>query len=211
MSAVPKTKLTSSEYLAIERKAAYKSEFYLGELFAMAGTTEEHCLIKDNLAREAGYQLKGAPCRVVTSDLRVKVDATGLYTYPDVVLYCDRPQFEDKVLDTLLNPRAIVEVLSESTEAYDRGDKFRHYRQIPTLQEYILAAQDRPLLERHVRQPDGSWLMTEFAGMDAVFEFASVPARVPLSEIYREVAFPDLPPPAWEHPGPPTITPSGSG
>ena len=211
MSAVPKTKLTPSEYLATERKAEYKSEFYCGEMFAMAGATEEHCLIKDNLAREAGYQLKGGPCRVVTSDLRVKVDPTGLYTYPDVVIYCDRPQFEDNVLDTLLNPRAIVEVLSESTEAYDRGDKFRHYRQIASLQEYVLAAQDRPLVERHVRQPDRSWLMTEFAGLDAVLEFASVPARVSLAEIYREVAFPEPPPPGQTHPGPPIANPPGSG
>src|SRR5438876_6356830 len=186
MSALPKTKLTPAEYLAIERKAEYKSEFYRGEMFAMAGATEEHCLIKDNLAGEARNQLKGGPCRVVTSDLRVKVDPTGLYTYPDVVIYCERPQFEDKVLDTLLNPRAIVEVLSESTEAYDRGDKFRHYRQISSLQEYVLAAQDRPLVERHVRQPGGSWLMTEFAGLDGVLEFASVPARVPLVEVYRD-------------------------
>src|SRR5947209_18880264 len=103
MSAVPKTTLTPAEYLAIERKAETKSEFYCGEMFAMAGASEEHCLIKDNLAREAGYQLKGGSCRVVTSDLRVKVDATGLYTYPDVVIYCDRPQFEDRVFDTLLN------------------------------------------------------------------------------------------------------------
>jgi Uma2 family endonuclease len=193
MTAVPKTKLTPAEYLAVERKAAFKSEFYRGEMFAMAGASEEHCLIKDNLAREAGYQLKGGPCRVVTSDLRVKVDATGLYTYPDVVIYCDQPQFEDDTFDTLLNPRVIVEVLSDSTEKYDRGDKFRHYRQIPSLQEYVMVSQDRPLLERHVRRPDGSWLLTEFAGLERVFDFATVPAHVPLAEIYRGVTFPEAP------------------
>jgi Uma2 family endonuclease len=190
---VPKTKLTPAEYLAVERKAERKSEFYRGEMFAMAGASEEHCLIKDNIAREAGYQLKGGPCRVVTSDLRVKVDPTGLYTYPDVVIYCDRPQFEDGTFDTLVNPRAIVEVLSESTAAYDRGPKFRHYRQIPSFQEYVLVSQDEPLVERHVRQPDGSWLLTDVAGLDGLFEFASVPARVPLAEIYRDVTFPDTP------------------
>src|SRR6516165_948756 len=116
MVAVPKTKLTPAEYLARERKAEFKSEFYRGEMFAMAGASEEHCLVKDNLAGEARHQLKGGPCRVVTSDLRVKVDATGLYTYPDVVIYCDWPRFEDDVFDTLLNPRVIVEVLSDSTE-----------------------------------------------------------------------------------------------
>ena len=194
MTAVPKPKLTPAEYLAIERKAAFKSEFYRGELFAMAGASEEHCLIKDNLAGEVRHRLKGGPCRVVTSDLRVKVDATGLYIYPDVVIYCDRPQFEDDVFNTLLNPRAIVEVLSDSTEKYDRGTMFRHYRQIASLQEYVLVAQDEPLVEHHVRQSDGSWLLTEFAGLERVLEFASVPARVPLAEIYRGVTFPEVPP-----------------
>src|SRR3954451_2302339 len=128
MSAVTKPKLTPAEYLAVERKAAFKSEYLRGEMFAMAAASEEHCLIKDNLAGEVRQQLKGGPCRVVTSDLRVKVDVTGLYTYPDVVIYCDGPQFEDDTFDPLLNPRAIVEVLSDSTERYDRGTKFRHYR-----------------------------------------------------------------------------------
>jgi Uma2 family endonuclease len=193
MSAATRTKLTAAEYLAIERKAEYKSEFYDGEMFAMAGASEEHCLAKDNLAREVGYQLKAGPCRVVTSDLRVLVNATGLYAYPDVVIYCDRPQFVDDVFDTLLNPLAIVEVLSPSTENYDRGTKFRHYRQIPSLQEYVLVSQDQPLVERHVRQSDGSWLMTEIAGLDRVLEFGCVPARVPLGEVYRGVTFPEAP------------------
>jgi Uma2 family endonuclease len=194
MTEVPKPKLTPAEYLAVERQAEFKSEFYRGEMFAMAAASEEHCLIKDNLAGEVRQQLKGGPCRVVTSDLRVKVDVTGLYTYPDVVIYCDGPQFEDDTFDTLLNPRAIVEVLSDSTERYDRGTKFRHYRQIPSLQEYILVSQNQPLVERHVRRPDGSWLLTEFAGLERVLELASVPARVPLAEIYRGVTFPEVPP-----------------
>src|SRR6516164_9839252 len=118
MSTVAKRLLTSEEYLARERKADYRSEFYRGEMFALAGASWEHTLIKDNLAREAGNQLKTGPCRVVTSDLRVKVSATGLYTYPDVVIVCDEPQFEDQVMDTLLNPRILVEVLSDSTEKY---------------------------------------------------------------------------------------------
>lgn len=193
MSAVPKAKLTPAEYLAIERKAEFKSDYYRGETFAMAGASEEHCLIKDNLASEARQQLRGT-CRVVTSDLRVKVDPTGLYTYPDVVIYCGKPEFEDDQFDTLLNPRAIVEVLSDSTEKYDRGTKFQHYRQAPSLQEYVLVAQDEPMCERFVRQPDGSWLLTEFAGLDKVLEFVTVPARIPLTEIYRDVTFPSEPP-----------------
>jgi Uma2 family endonuclease len=191
MSAMPKAKLTSAEYLAIERQAASKSEYFNGEMLAMAGASEEHCLSKDNLARETGLQLKGGPCRVVTSDMRVKVNPTGLYTYPDIVIYCDRPQFEDNAFDILLNPRVIVEVLSDSTEKYDRGAKFLQYRQIESLLEYVLVSQDKPLVERFVRQPDNAWLLTVFAGTDQVFEFASLPAKVPLAEIYRDVTFPD--------------------
>jgi Uma2 family endonuclease len=193
MSAVPKRLLTPQEYLAQERLAEFKSEYFRGEVFAMAGTSFEHCLVKDNLAREAGTQLKEGPCHVVTSDMRVKVDATGLYTYPDIAIVCDKPQFEDDVFDTLINPRALVEVLSDSTEKYDRGAKFANYRKIPSLREFILVAQDQMLVERYVRQPDDSWLLTVFADAASVLEFSSVPARVPLAEIYRGVELPAAP------------------
>src|SRR5207302_1601010 len=115
MSSVPKRLLSPQEYLERERKAEFRSEFYAGEMFAMAGTTYEHTVIKDNIARHAGNQLEGGPCRVLTSDMRLKVDATGLYTYPDIVIVCEKPQLEDNFFDTLLNPRVVVEVLSEST------------------------------------------------------------------------------------------------
>lgn len=193
MSAVPKQLLTPEEYLAQERLAKFRSEYYRGEVFAMAGTSFEHCLIKDNLARDAGNQLKGGPCHVVTSDMRVKVNATGLYTYPDIVIVCDEHQFEDDEFDTLLNPRALVEVLSESTEKYDRGAKFANCRKIPSLREYILVAQDQVLVERYVRQPDESWLLTIFTDAIRELEFTSVPVRVPLSEIYRGVELPPNP------------------
>lgn len=193
MSAVPKAKLTPAEYLAIERKADFKSEFYRGEMFCMAGANRAHVVARDNLAGELHSVFKGSSCRAYSVDMRVKVQATGLYTYPDIAIVCGEPQFEDNVLDTLLNPRVLVEVLSPSTEAYDRGEKFTQYRQVPSLQEYVLVAQNRPLVERHVRQPDGSWLMTEFAGLEQVLEFTSVPARVPLAEIYRDVTFPETP------------------
>jgi Uma2 family endonuclease len=187
MSAVAKRLLTPQEYLAQERRAEFRSEYLRGEVFAMAGTSWEHCLVKDNLAGEASQQLKDGPYRVLTSDLRVKIKQTGLYTYPDIVIVCDGPEFEDEVFDTLLNPRAIVEILSDSTEKYDRGAKFAHYRTIPSLQEYVLIAQDQALVERFVRQPDGSWLLTAFADMAQVFAFNSVPVRVPLVDIYRGV------------------------
>jgi Uma2 family endonuclease len=191
MSSASKSRLSPQEYLAQERLASFRSEYLRGEVFAMAGASYEHTLIKDNLAGEARNQLKNGPCHVLTSDMRVKVDATGLYTYPDVAVVCDEPQFEDAAVDTLLNPRAIVEVLSDSTEKYDRGAKFGHYRQLASLQEYVLVAQDRPLVERYVRQPDGSWLLMAFEGMSQVFAFTSVPVHIPLAEIYSGVTFPD--------------------
>lgn len=193
MSTVAKTLLSPEEYLARERRADFRSEFYRGEMFAMAGARWEHTLVKDNLAREAGNRLKGGPCQVVTSDLRVKVNATGLYTYPDLVVVCDEPQFDDQVRDTLLNPRVIVEVLSDSTEKYDRGTKFAHYRQLPSVQEYVLIAQDRPLVERYVRQADDTWLLTVFSDLTGSFDFGSTAAPIPLAEIYRGVKFPETP------------------
>lgn len=194
MSAVPKPLLTPQEYLARERQAEIKSEYYRGETFAMAGASGEHVVARDNLAGELHASLKGSSCRAYSLDMRVKVDATGLYTYPDITIVCGKPQFEDDRHDNLLNPVAIVEVLSPSTAAYDRGTKFAQYRQIPSLREYVLVAQDEPHVERFVRQPNGDWLMTPFTGLDTTLEFVSFPVRVPLAEIYRDVTFPDSPP-----------------
>ncbi len=191
MPTVAKTYLTAEEYLARERLANFRSEFYRGEMFAMAGARWEHTLIKDNLARLAGNQLEGGPCRVLTSDLRVKISATGLYTYPDIVVVCDEPQFEDNQFDTLLNPRVVVEVLSDSTEKYDRGTKFAHYRQLPSVQEYVMVAQDRPLVERYVRQDDNTWLLSVFSDLAQTFAFGSIDVQVALADIYRRVAFPE--------------------
>jgi len=193
MSTAPTRRISPQEYLAQERRADFKSEYLRGEVFAMAGATYEHTVIKDNLARKAGNQLENGPCRALTSDMRVKVGATGLYTYPDIAIVCDKPQFEDEAFDTLLNPRAVVEVLSDSTEKYDRGAKFGHYRQVPSLEEYVLVAQDRPLIERFLRQEDNSWVLTVFEGLSSTFAFASVPVRIPLSEIYSGVEFPEQP------------------
>jgi len=190
MSALPKKKLTEAEYLAVERTAECKSEFYAGEMFAMAGATFDHNRAKDNLARHLGNQLDGGPCFPLTSDMRVKVSATGLCTYPDIVVVCGEPVFDGATRDTVLNPTVVVEVLSDSTERYDRGTKFRHYQQIPSLQEYLLVAQDEPACERFVRQPDGTWNLTTVIGLAGELAFASIPARVPLADIYAGVAFP---------------------
>jgi Uma2 family endonuclease len=190
MSAAPKLKLTPQEYLARERLAELKSEYYRGEVFAMAGATRAHSLITVNLTREISLQLKGGPCLVFNNDMRVKVSPTGLYTYPDVSVVCDEAKFEDEVFDTLLNPRVIVEVLSDSTGKYDRGDKFRQYRNLASLQEYVVVSQNEAVVETFVRKPDESWSLSTFAGMEAVLAFGSIAVRIPLPEIYAGVKFP---------------------
>jgi Uma2 family endonuclease len=191
MSAAPKPKLTAAEYLAIERKAAFKSEFFDGTMYAMSGASREHNGIKDNLVGELFGQLKGGPCRTFSSDQRVLVEATGLYTYPDVIILCGPGTYDSADRDTLINPTALIEVLSPSTEKYDRGAKFRRYQQIPSLTEYILVAQDEPLCERFVRKADGSWALVAFVGLTDVLTFTSVKASIPLADVYADVVFPE--------------------
>jgi len=195
MSAVPKSRLTPAEYLARERAAEYRSEFFDGEMFALAGASYAHVVIADNLTVALGTALCGGPCRTLSHDMRVKVSPTGLYTYPDIVVLCGPPELEDANGDTLLNPTAIIEVLSDATEKYDRGKKFDHYRRIASLQEYVLVAQDRPQVERFARQPDGGWLLTVFADPAGEFALSSAPARIPMAEVYRGVELPSEEPP----------------
>src|SRR2546425_9750990 len=161
VSTQPKTRITPEEYLELERKAEIKSEYLDGEMFAMSGVTREHSTIVVNVTTELNVQVKGRPCEVHGPDLRVKVSPTGLYTYPDVAVICGEPQFEDPHFDTLLDPHLIIEVLSDSTESYDRGKKFAHYRAIDSLREYILVSQTEYRIERFCRQDDGSWLYSE--------------------------------------------------
>lgn len=194
MTAVPKPrKLSEAEYLAIERAAAFKSEFYDGQMFAMAGASPSHNRVKDNLAFRLNAALVGGPCFAVTSDQRVRVNSNRLYTYPDIVVVCDPAEYAADDPDTLLNPKVLVEVLSDSTRRYDRGPKFRLYQQIPSLQEYILAEQDEAVVERFVRQADGSWALTAAVGLDAELVLASVPARVRLADIYAGVPLTETP------------------
>jgi len=189
MSTQPTPRLTSAEYLALERSADIKGEFFDGEIFAMAGASREHNLIVGNFIRELGNQLRNGPCEVYPGDMRVKVDATGLYTYPDVVVACEKPTFEDDYVDTLLNPTLLVEVLSESTEKYDRGKKSGHYRQLASLQEYVLVSQDEPHVEHYARQNDGHWILTEASGLEASIELPAVGGLLLLSEVYARVTF----------------------
>ncbi len=156
MASTPKTRYTPEEYLALERSSETKHEYFKGEIFAMGGASSRHVLIVTNLVIELGSQLKKGPCRVFSTDLRVRVDTSGLYTYPDVVVICDAPEFSDDQRDTLLNPVLIIEVLSDSTKDYDRGGKFEQYRTIKSFKEYLLVAQDRPHLEHY--PPNGGKL-----------------------------------------------------
>jgi Uma2 family endonuclease len=190
MSAVPKTKLTVQQYLAIERKAEFKSEFFQGEMFAMAGASRMHNRVKENLIIKMGIQLEGSPCRSTSSDQRVTIPATGLYTYPDIVIECGEMDLDPNDEDTITNPTAIIEVLSPSTEAYNRGAKFHNYQKLPGLQEYVLVAQEEALVECYSRQPGGKWEYTSFVGLDSVMELSSIPVRVPLKDIYAGVQFP---------------------
>ena len=189
MSTASKQHLTPAEYLKRERMAEFKSEYFYGEMFAMAGGSRWHGRIATNLVSRSDHLLRDTPCEVFGSDMRVKVTASRLYTYPDASIVCGEPQFEDQVVDTLLNPKVIFEVLSESTEAYDRGKKFDHYRQIPSLREYVLVSQTEPLVERYDRQPDGTWRLTVVRGLDAELPLESVPCRLSLAEIYFKVSF----------------------
>ena len=191
MSTQPRPLLTAAEYIARERKAAFKSEYFRGETFAMAGASRQHNLIVGNIVGETRNALKGRPCEIYPSDMRVRVTATGLYTYPDATVVCGNPEFEDGCADTLLNPTVLLEVLSDSTEAYDRGTKSRHYRQLSSIREYVLIAQDRPSAECFVRQDNGSWLLRDTTTIDASVELTSLGVSIPMAEIYRQVEFPD--------------------
>jgi Uma2 family endonuclease len=185
----PVHRLTEAEYLEIERRAEFKSEFLDGEMFAMSGGTSSHSLIACNLIREMGTRLKGCPCVVYNSDMRVKVQAAGLYTYPDVSVVCGQKQVEDEHDDILLNPTVIVEVFSDSTEAYDRGKKFELYRQIPSLREYLLVNQQKPRIEQFIRQSGEEWLLRAAAGLEGKLSLPSVGITIEMAEVYYNIQF----------------------
>ena len=187
MALQPKTRFTPEEYLEMERKAAYKSEYHDGEIFAMAGASESHISIVANLMYLLVGQFKGRDCKAYSNDMKVRVTATGLFTYPDVVILCGEARFDDQQRDVLMNPGVIIEVLSDSTEAYDRGKKFDHYRSIESLSDYLLVAQDRPEIDKFVRQPNQQWLYSPNKGIDSRVEIASVNCVLSLAEVYDKV------------------------
>ena len=189
VSSEPKEKFTPQEYLQLERSSEAKSEYLNGKIFAMAGASREHNLITVNALSEIHQQIMDTPCEVYSGDMRVNVSASGLYTYPDIVAVCDQPAFEDDHLDTLLNPQFILEVLSPSTESYDRGRKFSHYRSLESFSEYLLVSQTECRIEQFVLQTNGKWLYAEVTDPDGSITLSSIPCQLLLGNIYRKVHF----------------------
>lgn len=184
MVAHPHHVWTEEDYLDFERSVETKHEFDRGEVYAMAGASEQHTLIATNIAASLNFQLKGRDCRVYQSDLRVKVADSGLYAYPDVTVVCGERQFTDEKRDTITNPTVLIEVLSPSTENYDRGTKFRRYRALETFQEYVLVEQDVPHVEHYQRQADGGWMLKDVIGLDSVIELSSISCTLALTDVY---------------------------
>lgn len=189
MSTQPNETYTVEKYLAYERESETKHEYHAGEIFAMSGASREHNLVNAALSRLIGNQLLETSCEEYYGDMRVKIDRTGLYTYPDGVVTCEEPRFEDAEVDTLLNPQVLFEILSPSTEGYDRGKKFSHYRQIDSLRDYVLIAQDEPLVERYNRRAEGEWSLTDAKGLDASLTISTINLTLPLQDLYAKVRF----------------------
>ncbi len=182
-SAAAQTYLTPEEYLTFERKATIKHEYRKGHIFAMSGASRAHSFITGDIFGELREQLKGQKCEVHSSDMRVRIQSTNSYFYPDVVVACNEPLFEDKDYDSLLNPRVIIEVLSPSTEAYDRGEKFELYKQNNSLREYLLVSQAEIKVEHFYLQNIG-WSRTEFLKPDDVVTLSSIDCDLHLRDIY---------------------------
>jgi len=183
-------RVTPAEYLAEERHAETKSEYLGGFVVAMTDASRKHNRVAFNIGILLDSQLSDGPCEIFLSDMRVKAAQTGDYTYPDVVVACGDVQFEDAEIDTLLTPTMIIEVLSPSTEAYDRGAKFISYRELPTLQQYLLVAQDRPRVEYYTRQGE-QWILTTVTDLDASVPLPAIGCELPMRQIYRRALLDD--------------------
>ncbi len=193
MSTQPKRYITPEEYLEIERKAEFKSQYFRGEMFAMAGASREHILISHNISLQIGLQIRNRRCELYSSEMRVLVNETGLYTYPDIAVVCGEPEFIDNnTPDTLLNPTLVLEILSQSTREYDEIGKFEHYRTIGSLQEYVLVDQYRPLIKQYSRSSDhNQWKNTETISMDAAVALRSIDCTLFMKDAYHKIIFPN--------------------
>ncbi len=179
--------ISETEYFELERNSEIKHEYYQGEIFAMAGASEKHNVIVSNVIISLGVQLKKKPCRVYPGDMRLKIEETGLYTYPDVMVACGERKFGDEKLDTLLNPDVIIEVLSDSTETYDRGDKFLNYRLLDSLKEYVMISQNYRKIEKYSVNEYGKWVLTETDDENHVIFLESIGCELKLAEVYDKV------------------------
>src|SRR5688572_25477554 len=190
--AQPRKRYTPAEYYALERDSPYKSDYFDGEIFSMAGGSGLHSDITSNIIIAIGSRLRGGPCRVRESNQRVKVRATGLRAYPDVSVYCGQVEYdeEDTERHTATNPTILVEVLSPTTEAYDRGFKAENYRRIDSLKAYAFVSQDHAQVEVYSRQQDGTWSFAEARGLNGHVRFEAIEVECPLSEVYDRVEFP---------------------
>ncbi len=189
MSALPKKKkYTTEEYLALEEKAEFRSEFENGEIVAMAGGSLNHAQITVNLARYIGNRLS-ENCTSLTTDVKVQVENYRRLYYPDVLVICGQPEFYRERNDTIINPQVIIEVLSGSTEAKDRGEKFFAYQTLESLQEYILVSQNRAVVEQFTKQADGSWRYLATIGLESIINIESLNIELTLGEIYQRIEF----------------------
>ena len=187
MSTPPKTFYTPEEYLALERKAEGRSEYHDGQIFAMSGASRWHSRIETQLTSLVEQHLAGRRCEAFSSSMRVLVVSTGLYTYPDLSVACEEPQFTDAELDTLVNPTLLVEILSPSTEAYDRGTKAKLYRSIPSLRELLLISQGSYEVELYRRQESGGWSLIDANGLDSSIDLESIGFTLRLRDLYKKV------------------------
>ena len=178
-----------TEYLAMEEVADYKSEYFNGEIFAMSGGTPDHSSVAVNIATELNRLLAPRPCRVFNSDMRLHIESNSLYTYPDVMVICGKIELVKRRNDTVTNPVLIVEVLSESTRDYDRGLKFNLYKQVPSLQEYVVVESENPRVECYRRGADDQWVVEMIDDLSATVKLASVACEISLHEIYRKVSW----------------------
>lgn len=192
----PQALYSADDYLAFERQADERYQLVDGEIFAMAGESLEHSTICVNLIVGLGSQLRGKPCRVLSPNLKIRTgpmsarSTKGMFSYADVTVVCGEPRFHDRHQDVLLNPNVIIEVLSPSTEAFDRGDKFRRYRtELDSLTDYLLVSSERPLVEHYFRTDGERWLYTPAAGPTAVLELPNIGCRLALADIYERIVF----------------------
>ncbi|NEX22430.1 Uma2 family endonuclease [Thiorhodococcus mannitoliphagus] len=195
MGAQAQSGSTPRDYLAWERRQETRHEYIRGEIFEMTGASREHNLICGNLFAMFHGQLRGRPCEVYVNDMRVKVTETGIYVYPDIVALCEPPRFEDNKVDTLLNPGLIVEVLSQSTESDDRGAKFAHYRNLPSLAHYLLVSQTECRVEHFTRQSGNRWLLTEYQAPDDSIPLTDMDCSLRLADIYERLSLSAQPTP----------------